>query len=116
MQPFTHLGLRRIEVDNVSAGDIVALAGIEDAQIGETLADLADPEALPIITVDEPTVSMTFQPNTSPFAGKEGKYVTSRHLNDRLKREVMTNVSLRSRNFALTSSRSPAVANCTSRS
>ncbi|WP_216317927.1 translational GTPase TypA [Deinococcus aestuarii] len=95
VQPFTHLGLRRIEVDEVGAGDIVALAGIEDAQIGETVADLADPEALPIITVDEPTVSMVFQPNTSPFAGKDGKYVTSRHLNDRLKREVMTNVSLR---------------------
>ena len=95
VQPFTHLGLRRIEVDQVSAGDIVALAGIEDAQIGETVADLADPEALPIITVDEPTVSMIFQPNTSPFAGKDGKYVTSRHLNDRLKREVMTNVSLK---------------------
>ncbi len=95
VQPFTHLGLRRIEVDTVGAGDIVALAGIEDAQIGETIADLADPEALPIITVDEPTVSMTFQPNTSPFAGKDGKYVTSRHLNDRLKREVMTNVSLK---------------------
>ncbi|GBF04971.1 GTP-binding protein TypA [Deinococcus aerius] len=95
VQTFTHLGLRRIEVDEVGAGDIVALAGIEDAQIGETVADLADPEALPVITVDEPTVSMVFQPNTSPFAGKEGKYVTSRHLNDRLKREVMTNVSLR---------------------
>ncbi|WP_027481380.1 translational GTPase TypA [Deinococcus pimensis] len=95
VQPFTHLGLRRIEVDEVGAGDIVALAGIEDAQIGETVADLADPEALPIITVDEPTVSMIFQPNTSPFAGRDGKYVTSRHLNDRLKREVMTNVSLR---------------------
>ncbi|MDO4246580.1 MAG: translational GTPase TypA [Deinococcus sp.] len=95
VQPFTHLGLKRIEVDEVGAGDIVALAGIEDAQIGETIADLAEPEALPIITVDEPTVSMTFQPNTSPFAGKEGKYVTSRHLNDRLKKEVMTNVSLK---------------------
>ena len=95
VQPFTHLGLRRIEADEVGAGDIVALAGIEDAQIGETVADLADPEALPIITVDEPTVSMTFQPNTSPFAGKDGKYVTSRHLNDRLKREVLTNVSLK---------------------
>ncbi|MDL2343593.1 translational GTPase TypA [Deinococcus sp. MIMF12] len=95
VQPFTHMGLRRIEADEVGAGDIVALAGIEDAQIGETIADLADPEALPIITVDEPTVSMTFQPNTSPFAGKDGKYVTSRHLNDRLKREVMTNVSLK---------------------
>jgi GTP-binding protein len=95
VQPFTHLGLQRIEVEEVGAGDIVALSGIEDAQIGETVADLADPEALPIITVDEPTVSMVFQPNTSPFAGKEGKYVTSRHLKERLTREVMTNVSLR---------------------
>ncbi|MBB6096891.1 GTP-binding protein [Deinobacterium chartae] len=95
VQPFTHLGLARIEVDQVGAGDIVALAGVEDAQIGETVADLADPEALPIITVDEPTVSMVFQPNTSPFAGKEGKYVTSRHLRDRLMKEIMTNVSLK---------------------
>jgi GTP-binding protein len=94
-QPFTHLGLQRIEAEEVGAGDIVALAGIENAQIGETVADLAAPEALPIITVDEPTVSMLFQPSTSPFAGKEGKYVTSRHLHDRLMREVQTNVSLR---------------------
>jgi GTP-binding protein len=94
-QPFTHLGLRRIEAGEVGAGDIVALSGIENTQIGETVADLAAPEALPIITVDEPTVSMVFQPSTSPFAGKEGKYVTSRHLHDRLMREVQTNVSLR---------------------
>jgi GTP-binding protein len=94
-QPFTHLGLQRIEAEEVGAGDIVALSGIEDAQIGETVADLADPEALPIVTVDEPTVSMLFQPNTSPFAGKEGRYVTSRHLGERLMREVQTNVSLR---------------------
>ncbi len=94
-QPFTHLGLTRIEADEVGAGDIVALSGIEYAQIGETVADLAEPEALPIITVDEPTVSMLFQPNTSPFAGLEGRYVTSRHLAERLKREVLTNVSLR---------------------
>lgn len=95
VQPFTHFGLARIETEEVGAGDIVALSGIEDAQIGETVADLADPEALPIITVDEPTVSMVFQPNTSPFAGKEGKYVTSRHLRDRLMKEIQTNVSLR---------------------
>jgi GTP-binding protein len=94
-QPFTHLGLQRIEAEEVGAGDIVALAGIENAQIGETVADLAAPEALPVITVDEPTVNMLFQPSTSPFAGKEGKYVTSRHLHDRLMREVQTNVSLR---------------------
>ena len=73
----------------------MALSGIENAQIGETIADIDDPEALPIITVDEPTVSMMFGPSTSPFAGKEGKYVTSRHLRDRLEREIQTNVSLR---------------------
>ena len=95
MRPFTHLGLERIEAEEVGAGDIVALTGIEDAQIGDTVADLADPEALPVITVDEPTVSVLLQPNTSPFAGTEGKYVTSRHLRDRLYREVQTNVSLR---------------------
>ena len=94
-QPFTHLGLARIEAEEVGAGDIVALSGIEKAQIGETVADIAYPEALPIITVDEPTVSMVFQPNTSPFAGKEGRYVTSRNLAERLQREIQTNVSLR---------------------
>jgi len=95
VQPFTHLGLQRIEAEEVGAGDIVALSGIESAQIGETVADPVAPEALPVITVDEPTVSMVFQPNTSPFAGKEGRYVTSRHLAERLKREIQTNVSLR---------------------
>ncbi len=95
VQPFTHLGLQRIEAEEVGAGDIVALSGIEGVQIGETIADAADPEALPTITVDEPTVSMMFGPSTSPFAGREGRYVTSRHLRDRLKREVQTNVSLR---------------------
>jgi GTP-binding protein len=95
VQPFTHLGLERIEAEEVGAGDIVALSGIENAQIGETIADLSEPDALPTIRVDEPTVSMTFGPSTSPFAGREGKYVTSRHLRDRLKREVQTNVSLR---------------------
>ncbi len=95
VQPFTHLGLQRIESEMVGAGDIVALSGIEGAQIGETIADLAQPEALPTITVDEPTVSMMFGPSTSPFSGKEGRYVTSRHLRDRLKREIQTNVSLR---------------------
>jgi len=95
VQPFIHLGLQRIEAEEVGAGDIVALSGIEDAQIGETIADQAKPEALPAISVDEPTVSMTFGPSTSPFAGTEGRFVTSRHLRDRLKREVQTNVSLR---------------------
>ena len=92
---YTHMGLQRIEVEEVSAGDIVALSGIEDVQIGDTITDLAAPEALPVMTVDEPTISMTFSPNTSPFAGKEGKYVTSRHIKDRLDRELLTNVALR---------------------
>jgi GTP-binding protein len=92
---YTHLGLQRIEVEEVSAGDIVALSGIEDVQIGDTVTDLAAPEALPFMTVDEPTISMTFAPNTSPFAGLEGKYVTSRHIKDRLDRELLTNVALR---------------------
>jgi GTP-binding protein len=92
---YTHMGLQRIEVEEVVAGDIVALSGIEDVQIGDTITDLAAPEALPVMTVDEPTISMTFAPNTSPFAGLEGKYVTSRHIKDRLDRELLTNVALR---------------------
>jgi GTP-binding protein len=94
-QPFTNMGLERIEVNEVIAGDIVALAGLEDVGVGETVADFADPEALPILTVDEPTVSMFFGPNTSPFCGREGKYVTGRHIRDRLFKEAQTNVSLR---------------------
>ncbi|MFN3265880.1 MAG: translational GTPase TypA [Deinococcales bacterium] len=94
-QVFTHMGLARIDVEEVYAGDIVAIAGLEDIGVGETIADFADPEALPVLTVDEPTVSMTFGPNTSPFAGKEGKYVTTRHIRDRLLKEAMTNVALR---------------------
>jgi GTP-binding protein len=94
-QTFTHMGLARLDVEQVFAGDIVALAGLEDVGVGETVADLADPEALPVLTVDEPTVSMTFGPNTSPFAGREGKYVTTRHIRDRLMKEAMTNVALR---------------------
>jgi GTP-binding protein len=94
-QTFTHMGLARLDVEQVFAGDIVALAGLEDVGVGETVADFADPEALPVLTVDEPTVSMTFGPNTSPFAGREGKYVTTRHIRDRLMKEAMTNVALR---------------------
>jgi GTP-binding protein len=92
---YTHLGLQRVEVEEVSAGDIVAVSGFEDVQIGDTITDLAAPEALPVLSVDEPTISMTFAPNTSPFAGLEGKYVTSRHIKDRLDRELLTNVALR---------------------
>jgi GTP-binding protein len=94
-QTFTHMGLARLDVEEVYAGDVVALAGLEDVGVGETVADFADPEALPVLTVDEPTVSMTFGPNTSPFAGREGKYVTTRHIRDRLMKEAMTNVALR---------------------
>ena len=92
---YTHMGLSRIDTDTVSAGDIVAISGVENVQIGETLADPAAPEALPLTSVDEPTVSVTFSPNTSPLAGTEGKYVTSRHIKDRLDRELLTNVALR---------------------
>ncbi len=92
---FTHLGLQRIEASEVTAGDIVALTGFDDLQIGDTVADPSAPDALPIMGVDDPTVSVTFSPNTSPFAGREGKYVTSRHIADRLQRELLTNVALR---------------------
>ncbi len=88
-------GLERVEVDRVDAGEIVAVAGFPDIGIGETIADPDRPMALPPVAIDEPTVQMTFSVNTSPFAGREGKYVTSRHLRDRLFKELETNVSLR---------------------
>ena len=92
---YSYYGLELREVEQVSAGDIVAIAGPLQVQIGDTLTDPSAPEALPVTAVDEPTVSVTFSPNTSPFAGKEGKYVTSRHLKERLERELLTNVALR---------------------
>ena len=92
---FTYKGLQRIEVAEALAGDIVALTGIADANIGETIADVDAPEALPIISITEPTLKMTFSVNTSPFAGREGKYPTSRQLRARLYRELEKNVSLR---------------------
>jgi GTP-binding protein len=88
-------GLQRTEVDEALAGDIVALTGIADANIGETIADVDHPEALPAIAISEPTLKMTFGVNTSPFAGREGKFPTSRQLRARLYRELETNVSLR---------------------
>ena len=91
----TYKGLQRIEVAEVQAGDIVALTGIPDANIGETIADMDDPEALPTIAITKPTLKMTFSVNTSPFAGREGKFPTSRQLRARLYRELETNVSLR---------------------
>ncbi|NJR40121.1 MAG: translational GTPase TypA [Leptolyngbyaceae cyanobacterium CSU_1_4] len=88
-------GLNRIEIESATAGNIVAVAGFADANIGETITDPNDPQALPLIKVDEPTLQMTFLVNDSPFAGQEGKFVTSRQLRDRLFRELETNVALR---------------------
>jgi GTP-binding protein len=91
----TYRGLQRVEVPEALAGDIVALTGIADANIGETIADIDHPDALPSIAISEPTLKMTFGVNTSPFAGREGKFTTSRQLRARLYRELETNVSLR---------------------
>jgi GTP-binding protein len=88
-------GLERVPVATATAGDIVLVSGIDDLHIGTTLCALEAPEALPMIHVDEPTLSMQFQVNTSPLAGRDGKYVTSRNLRERLARELMTNVALR---------------------
>ena len=92
---FVYEGLKRTEVKEAGLGDIVAITGLGDVSIGQTIADAEQPEALPSINIDEPTLSMTFGVNTSPFAGREGTYVTSRHIRDRLFKEVETNVSLR---------------------
>ena len=89
------LGLERIEVDEAQAGDIIAFTGIDGLNISDTLCDPANVETLPPLTVDEPTVSMTFQVNNSPFAGKDGKYITSRNIQERLDRELIHNVALR---------------------
>lgn len=88
-------GLRRVDIESASAGNIVAVAGFSDANIGETIACPDTPEALPLIKVDEPTLQMTFAINDSPFAGQEGQFVTSRQVRDRLMRELETNVALR---------------------
>src|ERR1700719_573237 len=92
---FTFRGLARDEAQDVKAGDIVAIAGVEGIQIGETITDLANPAPLEPLSIDEPTLTMVFTINTSPFAGREGQYVTSRDLRSRLDRELLTNVSLR---------------------
>jgi len=88
-------GLRRIDITEAAAGDIVCLAGIEDITIGETIADGENPAAMPVIAVDEPTVSMIFGVNTSPMSGRDGQFVTSRQIKDRLDRELLGNVSIR---------------------
>ncbi|MCQ2504332.1 MAG: translational GTPase TypA [Saccharofermentans sp.] len=88
-------GLGRQEIDDASVGEIVCVAGIPEINIGDTICEASAPEALPFVSIDEPTIAMTFSVNDSPFSGKEGKFVTSRHLRDRLFKEVETNVSMR---------------------
>ncbi|WP_455203397.1 translational GTPase TypA [Kaarinaea lacus] len=95
LQVFGFLGLDRVEVDEATAGDIIAFTGIDNLSISDTLCDPNTVEALPPLTVDEPTVSMTFQVNNSPFAGQDGKYLTSRQIRERLERELKHNVALR---------------------
>ncbi len=92
---YTYQGLKRFEIEKAEAGDIIAVMGIPDINIGETIADSAHPEAIPFVDIDEPTLSMTFSVNNGPFAGREGQFVTSRHLKDRLMKELESNVSLR---------------------
>ena len=88
-------GLKKVEMEEASAGDIITIAGIDKIDIGETVSDKDNPKALPLIDIDEPTLAMTFMVNDSPFAGKDGKYVTSRNLLERLTKEVNHNVSMR---------------------
>ena len=92
---FTYEGLKRVEAEAVTAGDIVCVSGIADINIGDTICDINNPEKIPFVDIDEPTVSMTFSVNNGPFAGKEGQFVTSRHIRDRLMKELERNVSLR---------------------
>ena len=92
---FTYQGLKRTEVEEVGAGDIVCISGISDINIGETVCDVNNPEKIDFVDIDEPTVSMTFSVNNGPLAGKEGQFVTSRHIRDRLFKELERNVSLR---------------------
>ena len=92
---YTHMGLDKVEVEEGKAGDIIELAGIPDINIGDTICDLNHPEKIPFVDIDEPTVSMTFSVNNGPFAGREGQFITSRHIRDRLFKELERNVSLR---------------------
>ena len=94
-QLLRHFGLERLEVQEAEAGDLVALAGIEEANVGDTIADSERPELLPPLVIDEPTLSIEISVNSSPFAGRDGKFVTSRHLRDRLLQEKAINVGLR---------------------
>ena len=92
---YTHIGLQKQEVEEAGAGDIIEFAGIPQIEIGDTVCDLEHPEKIPFVDIDEPTVTMTFSVNNGPFAGKEGKFITSRHIRDRLYKELERNVSLR---------------------
>ena len=92
---YTYAGLKKMEIEQAEAGDIIAVVGIPDINIGETIADPQNPEAIPFVDIDEPTLRMTFSVNNGPFAGKEGQFITSRHLRDRLFKELESNVSLR---------------------
>ncbi|MBM7599856.1 GTP-binding protein [Virgibacillus halotolerans] len=92
---FGFIGLKRIDIEEAKAGDIVAIAGMDDINIGETICPKDHPEALPMLRIDEPTLQMTFVVNNSPFAGKEGKYITSRRIEERLLKQLETDVSLR---------------------
>jgi len=95
---YTFKGLKKVPVDLLEAGDIIALAGIDNISIGDTISSNENPDPLPRIEVDEPTVSMLFYINNSPFAGKEGKYLTTRHISERLQKEILSNVSLQVHN------------------
>ena len=104
-------------MEEVTAGDIVALIGIPDVTIGDTVASAESPEALPAISIEEPTVRMSFGVNTSPFAGREGQWLTSRHIRDRLYREMERDVALRVEDTdSADVFRSPGAASCTWRS
>ena len=92
---YTHVGLKKVEVESAKAGDIIEIAGLSDISIGDTICDPEHIEKIPFVNIDEPTVSMTFSVNNGPFAGKEGQFVTSRHIRDRLFKELERNVSLR---------------------
>jgi GTP-binding protein len=92
---YTFMGMGKKKATEVMAGDICAVVGLEEFNIGDTIADIENPEALPVISVDEPTMSMLFGINNSPFFGKDGKFVTSRHLRDRLMKETEKNLALR---------------------
>ena len=92
---YTHVGLNKVEVEEGKAGDIIEIAGIPDINIGDTICDFNNPEKIPFVDIDEPTVSMTFSVNNGPLVGKDGKFITSRHIRDRLMKELERNVSLR---------------------